>query len=752
MVSFGLPVEAAASYAPCFLRQGFDSPTAIRTLTPHDFASLGVKEGHKRLILQHLEDGRGSTAEEPNGFHVPGHAKAACSAAGEPAAIPGKAAAGKVRAAKAKRARVAGGAVLPRGSGLPLDGLTLCVSGAMSMVRREFHRFLMDHGASVVISVTGNTTHLVTTQAEADCPTRKVLGAMSKGTPIVSEDYIHACIANGAVVDAGPYMLVDGADAGGAAAWPAGSRSGRGGASGVGVPPAAHRPAAASSSTSCAPAAAAPAAAGAAAPSAHRDIVFSARAAGAVVEIRSDRASEDAARQVMLAHKLDPKLDPTGWWISEKLDGVRGYWDGKNFYSRLGNQFPAPEWFKEGLPASPLDGELWCGRRQFRRCLSIVRNRSSGKLWEFITYLVFDAPAMKAGYEERVEYIKKSVVPGKAGAAEGCPYAAPVGIVRCTGLAQLRAELRKVTAKGGEGLMLRKPNSAYESGRSRVLQKVKPTNDEEARVIGHEGGQGAKGFHCGALTLETPDGRRFSCGSGLSARDRQDPPAIGTVVTFRFTELMDNGYPRFPVYVGPRIDLDWAAYCASYAPPTADKFKGGELKRKHSIMYSEAALESTLSARAVAASELAPVPGEGGAWASEGSEGGDTEAEGARKSKNGRAGGGGPRKRPRAETAEKAAVAAEKRALDAKKLPAPGRLWRGASSTVLNRAASSTLHRAATRKVEPSNGVASSGSSTGARASNGLIRSRSAELAEAAGIDRKTARDLLAEHDVASSG
>ena len=36
---------------------------------------------------------------------------------------------------------------------------------------------------------------------------------------------------------------------------------------------------------------------------------------------------------------------------------------------------------------------------------------------------------------------------------------------------------------------------------------------------------------------------------------RQHPPAVGSVVTYRFTELMDNGYPRFPVYVGNRALL-----------------------------------------------------------------------------------------------------------------------------------------------------------------------------------------------------
>jgi DNA ligase-1 len=339
----------------------------------------------------------------------------------------------------------------------------------------------------------------------------------------------------------------------------------------------------------------------------------------------------------MLAQKWDSKLDPTGWWMSEKLDGVRGYWDGKNFYSRLGNQFPAPEWFKQGLPKVPLDGELWCGRRQFRRCLSIVRNRGSGDLWEYITYLVFDAPAMKEPYEKRVEFIKKMVVPidkpdrssassATANGSHGTPYAAPVGIVACEGREHLQLELKKVDAKGGEGLMLREPRSAYENKRSRVLRKVKSTHDEEAKVVGHEGGRG-KAFRLGALTLQTPDGRQFSCGTGLSAEDRKHPPEIGSIVTFRYTELMDNGYPRFPVYVGPRIDVCWEELCAKYIAPSASSHAPGGLRRDHSIMFADQGLARKLTMKV----ESLPAPTAVEAaepWASEGSEGGATEAEG----------------------------------------------------------------------------------------------------------------------------
>ena len=53
---------------------------------------------------------------------------------------------------------------------------------------------------------------------------------------------------------------------------------------------------------------------------------------------------------------------------------------------------------------------------------------------------------------------------------------------------------------------------------------------------------------------------------------------------YRFTELMDNGYPRFPVFVAPRDDFDWAAYCASYSKASKSTFSAGALQREHSIM------------------------------------------------------------------------------------------------------------------------------------------------------------------------
>ena len=105
-------------------------------------------------------------------------------------------------------------------------------------------------------------------------------------------------------------------------------------------------------------------------------------------------------------------------------------------------------------------------------------------------------------------------------------------------------------------------------------------------MVAHEPSKTGKG-HCGALALETPDGRRFSCGSGLTDKDRAKPPAKGSMVTYRYTELSDAGIPRFPRFVAARLDgASWADYCASYEPPVPPaKLVPPGLQRQNSLLY-----------------------------------------------------------------------------------------------------------------------------------------------------------------------
>jgi DNA ligase 1 len=260
-------------------------------------------------------------------------------------------------------------------------------------------------------------------------------------------------------------------------------------------------------------------------------------------------AEADAGASVLLAERWDGTLDPAGWWMSEKLDGVRAYWDGKAFVSRLGNPFLAPDWFTAGLPATPLDGELWAGRKQFQRAVSIVRRQDRGEAWREISFVVFDAPTLDAPFEERLQQARAVLQ------AAGLAHVYVHDHQACVGIEALRVELARVEGLGGEGLMLRQPGSRYVCGRSSTLLKVKNFHDAEARVIEHLPGDGRHKGRLGALLVEAVDGTRFSVGTGFSDAERAAPPALGSVITYRYQELSTAGVPRFPSYVGVRDDV-----------------------------------------------------------------------------------------------------------------------------------------------------------------------------------------------------
>ncbi|KAK7114823.1 uncharacterized protein [Littorina saxatilis] len=254
---------------------------------------------------------------------------------------------------------------------------------------------------------------------------------------------------------------------------------------------------------------------------------------------------------VLLAHKYDEKAnDPVGWWISEKLDGVRAFWNGRCFYSRLGNAFYAPAWFTKDLPQNmTLDGELFGGRGLFQSTVSIVKTAECDN-YKKIKYHVFDTPSLEAKpFEERIQAIKDYFEEKKP------KYAVFVEHTKCTSKKQLDDQLKYVLDRGGEGLMIRKPKSKYERTRSTTLLKIKKFYDAEAIVIGHEKGKGKNQFVCGALRCKMACGMEFSVGSGLTDKDRRNPPKKGSIITYKFQELSKSGKPRFPTYLGIRIDM-----------------------------------------------------------------------------------------------------------------------------------------------------------------------------------------------------
>jgi DNA ligase-1 len=287
----------------------------------------------------------------------------------------------------------------------------------------------------------------------------------------------------------------------------------------------------------------------------------------------SDKSAKDvkAGPPLLLAENWDESRDYGGWWMSEKLDGVRAYWTGSQFLSRQGNLYHAPDWFIADLPDVPLDGELWLGRKQFQRSVSIVRRQDKSDHWKEIQFLIFDAPASKDPFEQRIALLHELA------AKQNFKYAQLHQHLECRDNDHLVKELERVEALGGEGLMLRQPGSNYETGRSQTLVKVKTFQDAEARVVGHQPGLGRHKGQLGALLVELADGTQFSVGTGFSDAQRRQPPQIGATINFRYQELSDHGVPRFPSYVGVRMDV---AVTVPIVTASNDSPKAGTAKAK----------------------------------------------------------------------------------------------------------------------------------------------------------------------------
>ncbi|GAA5895336.1 hypothetical protein JCM5296_002379 [Sporobolomyces johnsonii] len=295
---------------------------------------------------------------------------------------------------------------------------------------------------------------------------------------------------------------------------------------------------------------------------------------------------------LLLAHSFDleGKVDPTGWWLSEKLDGVRAYWDGQTtLWSRNGKAFVAPPSFLEHLPrGQTLDGELYLGRNRFDETSGMVR-RLVPERWDELKYMVFDTLSYPdSPFEDRLGALKSLFPAATPGAVqEGRGPESPVVLVEqemCKGLEHLKERLAEVQKVGGEGLMLRQPGSPYVPKRSKTLLKVKTFYDAEAEVVGYEPGKGKYEGLTGSLICTMEDGSTtFSVGSGLTDERRVTPPKVGAIITYRFFELTKQGIPRFPTFVGERFDASAAKDAVvreKDAPAAAPSGKGTGKKKK----------------------------------------------------------------------------------------------------------------------------------------------------------------------------
>lgn len=245
----------------------------------------------------------------------------------------------------------------------------------------------------------------------------------------------------------------------------------------------------------------------------------------------------------MLATSFHAGINIADYLISEKLDGVRARWDGRQLLTRAGNRIDAPASFTAGWPAQAIEGELWLGRGTFQQLSDLVRaGQANASTWRQVRFMAFDLPASAQPFESRTRALRVLVE------QVASPRLQRISQLNFSGRAQLDAWLDAVSSGGGEGLMLHHALAHYRAGRTDGLLKYKRWDDAEARVVGYRPGKGKYAGMVGALLVQDAHGRRFALGSGLRDADRLDPPVIGSKVTFRYNGLTAKGTPRFARY------------------------------------------------------------------------------------------------------------------------------------------------------------------------------------------------------------
>lgn len=270
----------------------------------------------------------------------------------------------------------------------------------------------------------------------------------------------------------------------------------------------------------------------------------------AVVAVTPSFAGEFAPPPLMLANEYRDSVSLSDYWVSEKFDGVRAYWDGNKLLTRGGERIAAPAWFTENWPDEPLDGELWLAHGQFSRVVSIIRQQPpDDEAWHQLSFMAFDLPGNADVFDERNRALEQLV------ARLDQPWVKPVKQFKVAHERDLKRELKRVVQSGGEGLMLHRGSSFYHAARSDDLLKLKPFQDAEARVVAHLPGKGKHRGRMGALLVETPEKVRFHLGAGFSDAERRNPPPLGSLVTYRYNGVIEKTkVPRFARYLRVRTD------------------------------------------------------------------------------------------------------------------------------------------------------------------------------------------------------
>ncbi|EOI6145108.1 DNA ligase [Campylobacter coli] len=261
------------------------------------------------------------------------------------------------------------------------------------------------------------------------------------------------------------------------------------------------------------------------------------------------------ASDILLLNKISEqeiqKKNFNGYLMSEKLDGIRGIWEAGKFKTRQDNPIHTPSYFTYNFPSFKLDGELWIARAKFDEVSALIRSGSlDSSLWKSVTYNVFDVPNACEEFKltpctlsNRLKVLERYLQQNPN------PYIKIIKQIPIKDQEHLKEFYKDIIFNKGEGVVIRKDFAPYEKGRSKNALKLKPYEDAECKVIAYTEGKGKFQGKIGALLCQMPNDRVIKIGSGLKDKDRENPPKIGSIVTYKFNGLTKNSLPRFPVFL-----------------------------------------------------------------------------------------------------------------------------------------------------------------------------------------------------------
>lgn len=257
-------------------------------------------------------------------------------------------------------------------------------------------------------------------------------------------------------------------------------------------------------------------------------------------QLAKDGADEANAKKVSGVKMLDVKLDGVRLltFVDKEARTVTQYTRNGKVNDNFTHIRSVFETIMDELPCSMVfDGEIT--GKNFQELMTQV-NRSEKVATEDTKLALFDMLPMvdfKAGICKMTQKDRHTAMVGFFNSATGimaalqygkAVYVVPkltVDLRTAEGQQAFKEFNREAVEAGYEGIMVKDPNSPYETKRSFSWLKIKPFIEISLTIVGWEEGTGKNVGKLGAWIMEgTDDGKfvRTNCGGGFSDKERDD--------------------------------------------------------------------------------------------------------------------------------------------------------------------------------------------------------------------------------------